>query len=319
MASDPPLNQVVTKTWEGGLRGNFARNYGWSTGLFSSTNYDDLQFISAGGAAGGYFKNVGETRRRGLEASLAGSMDKFRFGGSYTYINAEFITPMTLPGNWNSSSTLTDVDKSSTYININSTQTSATSSSTVVAPANSQIQVSKGDKIPLIPDSILKAFVDYQVNGNFNLGADAIYVAGSFVRGNENNKHQPGTVTWNCAQIDNEAATAGNQLAACNPAGNTSSTYKGSGRIPGYATMNLFASYKPKEDLTFFARINNVFDRQYYTAGALGHDPFVNNQIVADGGLKTSTVGDTLVAPGAPRSAWIGMRWDFGGVKKSAE
>jgi len=310
MASDPALKQVVTKTWEGGLRGRYGKDFVWSAGLFNATNYDDIQFLSAGTLGSGYFKNVGETRRRGLEASFSATAKKLNYGANYTYLNAEFRTPMTLQGNNNSSGTLTDVDSYTT------------GGTTYYYPANSQISVKKGDNIPLIPENILKGFADYEFNEKFHLGGDMILVSGSYVRGNENNQHQAGTVNWNstspsCNSIQTDVATSGGSSNACTSPYN-SSTYRGPGKIAGYATFNMFASYDVTSEWKIFGRINNVFDKQYATAGALGADPFNSSGVIDKNGLsKSTTVGDTFVAPGAPRSAWIGVRWEFGGVKKS--
>ena len=59
-----------------------------------------------------------------------------------------------------------------------------------------------------------------------------------------------------------------------------------------------------------FAKVNNVFDKHYATAGALAENPFVG------GNLQTNPDDwrrETFVAPGAPRSAWLGVRYVFGG------
>jgi hypothetical protein len=34
---------------------------------------------------------------------------------------------------------------------------------------------------------------------------------------------------------------------------------------------------------------------------------------------RTGANGENFLAPGAPRTAWIGIRYEFGGAKKSAE
>jgi outer membrane receptor protein involved in Fe transport len=311
MAGDPPLKQVVTKTWEAGLRGKYGQNFSWNGTVFQSTNHNDIQFVAAGSTGQGYFRNFGETRRRGFEGSMFGSVDRFNFGANYTYLNAEYRSEETLPGTNNSSATLTDVDRvrSSTTSNYCFGGSSATATGGCNYPSASQIHVSKGDNIPLIPDHIFKVFSDYSFSDKFKLGGDMILVAGSFVRGNENNKHQPGEVTWEC---DDEAANGED----CKSAYGTS-TFRGKGKTPGYATVNLFTSYKPRSDWTVFGRLNNVFDKEYYTAGQLGADPFNSSGVIQtnpNGSTnKSFTIGDTFVAPGAPRSLWVGVRYEFDG------
>ena len=65
--ADPPLEQVVAKTFEAGVRGTWSSGR-WHTGLFRTTSEDDILFISAGALTNqGFFDNVGETRRDGFE------------------------------------------------------------------------------------------------------------------------------------------------------------------------------------------------------------------------------------------------------------
>ena len=69
-----------------------------------------------------------------------------------------------------------------------------------------------------------------------------------------------------------------------------------------------------------FAQVNNLFDREYATAAMLGTNPFDGNGVMrTDGaaangtvnGQRSNSVGETFVAPGAPRTAWVGVRWQF--------
>src|SRR5690606_24974423 len=89
--ADPPLEQVVAKTFEAGVRGRWTRGQ-WHAGVFRTTNDDDILFISAGALTNeGYFDNVGETRRDGFEANLAiAANDKLSWSLDYTYLDATF-------------------------------------------------------------------------------------------------------------------------------------------------------------------------------------------------------------------------------------
>lgn len=71
--SDPALKKVVTKTIKVGARGKRGAAASWSVALYRTDLNDDIQFISSQGAGSnsGFFQNVGNTRRQGLE--LAGS------------------------------------------------------------------------------------------------------------------------------------------------------------------------------------------------------------------------------------------------------
>ena len=70
MAGDPPLEQVVTRTFEAGVRGGTIRPPGvqLERGLFLADNHQDILFVSSSQTGFGYFKNFGATRRQGVEA-----------------------------------------------------------------------------------------------------------------------------------------------------------------------------------------------------------------------------------------------------------
>ncbi|MDQ6640811.1 MAG: TonB-dependent receptor, partial [Pseudomonadota bacterium] len=60
--ADPPLKKVVARTMEIGARGREDETV-WSAALYRTQLFDDLQFVSSGGAVNaGYFQNVGKTR-----------------------------------------------------------------------------------------------------------------------------------------------------------------------------------------------------------------------------------------------------------------
>lgn len=77
-------------------------------------------------------------------------------------------------------------------------------------------------------------------------------------------------------------------------------------KIPGYAILNLRASWNPSETWEFYVNVNNVFDKRHETFGALAETRFS-----ADG-VYTGEERDALfVAPGAPRAVFAGLRVRF--------
>ncbi len=72
MAGDPPLKQVVAKTFEIGMRGTALSELQWNLGVFRANNYDDILFVADNPSGFGYFRNFGQTRRQGVEAGLSG-------------------------------------------------------------------------------------------------------------------------------------------------------------------------------------------------------------------------------------------------------
>ncbi|CAA6823810.1 MAG: Outer membrane receptor proteins, mostly Fe transport [uncultured Thiotrichaceae bacterium] len=158
--ADPPLDQVVSKSIEAGIRGKLGSNVSWNAGIYNATNEDDIIFISTGGTTGnaGYFDNVGDTRRQGLELGLTGKADKLSFGVNYSYVDAEFKTPLTI-----------------------------SSPNHPLADGNGDISVQSGDKIPSIPAHNLKLTTNYAVSPKLSIGGNAIYNSGQYYRGDEAN------------------------------------------------------------------------------------------------------------------------------------
>ncbi len=95
--ADPPLEQVVARTWEGGVRGRGARA-SWNGSVFHTRSSDDILFISSGALTNqGHFENVGDTLRRGLELGASGQWSpRLGWTVAYTYLRATFETPLTL-------------------------------------------------------------------------------------------------------------------------------------------------------------------------------------------------------------------------------
>lgn len=170
MAGDPPLKQVVTRTFEAGLRGMLAGNLRWNAGVFSAENHDDIQFVADDQAGYGYFKNFGKTRRRGLELGLSGELGKLNLGAQYTWLDATYQSAETVNGSGNSSN----------------------DAAIAGSPGmDGTINIRPGDRIPLIPRQILKLFANYAVSPSFTLNATVVAVSGALARGNENNGNQP--------------------------------------------------------------------------------------------------------------------------------
>ena len=267
MAGDPPLTQVVTRTLEVGLRGNTASNIQWNAGLFHAENQDDILFVADNQAGFGYFKNFGKTRRQGLELGLAAKFGALNVGAQYTRLDATYQSAETVNGSSNRSNT----------------------SAADGAPGlDGTINIRPGDRIPLVPDQMLKVFADYSPSSNITLGASMIAVAGALARGNENAAHQPdGTV------------------------------YQGAGQSAGYAVFNLSANYRMTSQWQWTAQINNLFDTRYNTAAQLGANGFAANgnfQARPFGGSAQAGYPlqhSTFYAPGAPRAISVALKYVF--------
>jgi iron complex outermembrane receptor protein len=94
--SDPPLAQVVARTWEGGVRGRW-RTLSWTAAAFATRVADDLIFVSSGTVRGaGHFENVARTQRRGLETGAEWRAGAIGASGTYTWQRAAFGTALSI-------------------------------------------------------------------------------------------------------------------------------------------------------------------------------------------------------------------------------
>lgn len=76
--------------------------------------------------------------------------------------------------------------------------------------------------------------------------------------------------------------------------------------VPGHAVLNLQVRWQPVKGLELFLGVDNVFNRRSTSFGALAETLF------DAGGAYTGEEADALfVAPGAPRSVRLGLRWAF--------
>jgi outer membrane receptor protein involved in Fe transport len=274
MAGDPPLEKVVAKTFEAGMRGNLTKDIKWSSAIYRTENHNDIQFIATNTTNGmGYFDNVGKTRRQGLDTNLAGSVGKFSWNAGYSYLKATYQNTVTLANGLNSESeTITTVFPNSNP-NINGGQNFTSD--------NDVIQAEKGDRLANLPSHAFKMRMQYAMLPNWTIGTNVNAFSSVYVRGNENNEHVIAPLNTNAVQA--------------------------SGKVSGYTVVNLDTRYKfNNSGWQFFAKANNVFNKKYATGGLLGENWF-------DGGVFNSDDEPAkMIMPGAPRAAWVGMRYDFG-------
>lgn len=157
--ADPPLDQVITKTWETGLRGELSSGIDWNANFFRATSFDDLIFVSSGALTNeGYFQNVARTLRQGVEVNIGGSFFGRLHGLlNYTYISATFETNLTV------------------------------SSPNHPKAEGGEIEVEQGDRIPGVPQHNLKADVTFAVTDTLSLGANVLINSSQIFRGDEGN------------------------------------------------------------------------------------------------------------------------------------
>jgi iron complex outermembrane recepter protein len=163
--ADPPLKKVVASTIELGARGKFG-DASWSAAVYRTELTDDIQFVSSGGAINaGFFRNVGKTRRQGIELTAATKWGPLGIGVRYGAIDASFRSGFVEHSPANSS-----------------------------ADAQGDIDVGPGDRIPGIPRQSLRLRIDLEATAAFSVGANLVASSSSRLRGDENNRDDHGTV-----------------------------------------------------------------------------------------------------------------------------
>ncbi|WP_296714755.1 TonB-dependent receptor [Rhodoblastus sp.] len=173
LVSDPPLQQVVAQTFEAGFRGQqvLANDWGavgWKAGVYRTLSSNDILNVPSPTQQGfGYFANVGDTLRQGVEAQLNYRKGPFTVRATYAYIDATFRNYLTLGSNSPS------------------------------ADANGNIFVVPGDQLPMIPRQRGKISLDWDINSQARIGADILITGPQRYAGDASNQQPmlPGYAT----------------------------------------------------------------------------------------------------------------------------
>ncbi|HWB47551.1 MAG TPA: TonB-dependent receptor [Stellaceae bacterium] len=178
LSADPPgLQQVVARNYEAGLRGKFDVDLiapngkaEWQLGFFRNDLENDILAVPSAIISTGYFTNIGDTRRQGIEAGIAYRDEKWRFSANYSYIDATFQSPITLA-----------------------------SPDNPFADADGNIQVRPGDQIPGVPQHRVKLTVDYSITDKWTVGGDLLYVGDQYYFNDQSNQNPqlPGYIVAN--------------------------------------------------------------------------------------------------------------------------
>ena len=156
--ADPPLDPVIARTYEFGLRGKLPLGDAllWSLAFYRTDLKDDILFLLAETGGAGFFQNVAKTRRQGVEVGLQGRWKRLGYFLNYAYVDATYQSNETL-------ASVTDPNG---------------------------VRVQSGDHIPGIPAQNLKVGAEVEVLKGFFAGANAIHASGSYLRGDDSN-NQP--------------------------------------------------------------------------------------------------------------------------------
>lgn len=124
-----------------------------------------------------------------------------------------------------------------------------------------ELMVSSGDSIPSIPRHNLKWGADWNATEKLSVGFGATYNSSQYFRGDEANA---------------------------------------SSQVGGYTIFNLHGRYNITKNVELFARVDNLFDREYETFGLYGEP----DEAPGFGGFSDTR----FYGAGAPRGGWIGVK-----------
>ena len=170
LVGDPNLQQVITYTFEAGLRGQFNVAQGlvnWTVGGFHALNTNDIIAVSSPIPGHEFFQNAGNTLRQGIEANVNYKQDRWNIYANYTYVDATFQNALTLQSPFNP-----------------------------FADASGNISVVPGDHLTGIPNFRFKLGAEYQVTKPWKVGADLNVVGSQWLVGDELNQNPKVAPYW---------------------------------------------------------------------------------------------------------------------------
>lgn len=301
LSGDPYLPQIFANSYEIGFRGKFFDDFEWNTSFYRTDLKDDIYLVGLTPDRS-FFDSIGNTRRQGIEFGFSGKLGIVDFAVNYGYTEATFQSNLVMVSPHNSSKAVIDPNDFD-YLS----EVRYDANGRPLDPLNDMIEIEPGDRMPGITLHNINLSLNFHLTEAWDFGVNMIAHSSSFVRGNENNRHQAGSV---------------DQYYGYSPGNNSQiklldgQPFKDSGSVSGYAIFNLKSRYQITRELSVFGMVNNLFDRQYATAGRLGVNPFSPSQrgAVGPSGWNYNSLdwqNSTFIGPGAPRAFWVGIDYRF--------
>ncbi len=171
LVADPPLKQVVVRAYEAGIRGTDRAGgrsiITWKAGAFRSDSRNDIIALASTIHGRGYFANVANTRRQGVEIGAHYRSDDWLMYASYTYLDATYRFGGDLA-----------------------------SPSNPAADADGNIHVVPGNRIPNISPHSAKIGADYSITAAWKVGGDVSFSSSRFFAGDDGNQNPKLSEHW---------------------------------------------------------------------------------------------------------------------------
>ena len=326
MADDPPLDDVVAKTFEFGFRTS-QKDLDISGALYRAVNHDDLQFINTNAQNGlGYFDNIGKTIRQGLDLTVGGNnllgikgTEKFSWTASYGYLDATYDSDLQLVSDANDSRVTTTasyggIDEEALWSDSADalTELGAEVRDLLASEADGSVLEDFGDALAAATDEddIESALETLEAAGvNIGLENSIINVKKGDRLANLPKNNFKLRLNYNF--LPN--LRVGTSLIAFTDSymmGNENNDHggtNGDGKVPGYTIINMNANYQINDAWNVSLKAINLLDKTYYTGGRL-----LMNGFTGVGSAKRDDVyrGEGM-APGSPQAAWLTVSHRF--------
>jgi outer membrane receptor protein involved in Fe transport len=200
---DPDLKQVVAHTVEAGFRGRLHPvpdvALDWGIAYFHTDLADDILFVDSPIQGRAFFQNVGTTQRQGVDLTARLTAKRWSAFMAYSWIAATFQSGFV-----------------------------EASPNNPAADANGNITINPGDRIPGIPNQVLKFGGSYRITDRWTVGATGVAAAGQYLFGDEANLTK---------------------------------------QLPAYVVLNFNTSYRLTDHIELFGVVDNVLNTTYYTYG----------------------------------------------------
>lgn len=175
--ADPPLKQVVARTFEAGAQGRI-RPVEWLVSAYRTTNDNDIQFVASDTRGRAFFRNVGMTRRQGMEATIGYRVSGLKLRAGYAFTDATLRTQLLFNAPDNPQ-----------------------------ANGDGRILVRAGDRLPGVPRHRALVSLNYDTE-RWSLGADVQAASGQHLFGDEANL-EPRTKAYAIVNVSGSVRLAG--------------------------------------------------------------------------------------------------------------
>ncbi len=170
LVADPPLNQIVTHTYEAGVRGNYPAAGGtlsWSASLFRTEADNDIVALASTIQGRGYFTNVPSSLREGVDLTGRFTAEGWSTYASYSFLNAtyEFTGALASPNNPS-------------------------------AGSNGNVIVTPGRQIPMNPAHQFRVGGDGTILPGITIGGDLVFTGSRYYDGDHANQNRKLPSFW---------------------------------------------------------------------------------------------------------------------------